>query len=118
MRSANRTSITQIRRTLPTKTRRWPQKQPLLLRRLKFRSAKPESKRPGINLGFTRIVSPIDGIAGIAQAQVGDLVNTSSGVLTTVSTVDPIRDYFAVSEQEYLALAEANLEPRQGSLEA
>jgi multidrug efflux pump subunit AcrA (membrane-fusion protein) len=58
----------------------------------------------GINLGFTRIVSPIDGIAGIAQAQVGDLVNTSSGVLTTVSTVNPIRDYFAVSEQEYLAL--------------
>jgi membrane fusion protein (multidrug efflux system) len=57
-----------------------------------------------INLGFTRIVSPIDGIAGVAQAQVGDLVNTSSGVLTTVSTVDPIRDYFAVSEQEYLAL--------------
>lgn len=57
-----------------------------------------------INLNFTRIVSPIDGIAGIAQAQVGDLVSTSSGVLTTVSTVDPIRDYFSVSEQEYLAL--------------
>ena len=57
-----------------------------------------------INLNFTRILSPIDGIAGIAQAQVGDLVSTSSGVLTTVSTVDPIRDYFSVSEQEYLAL--------------
>jgi RND family efflux transporter MFP subunit len=57
-----------------------------------------------INLGFTRIVSPIDGIAGIAQAQVGDLVSTSSGILTTVSTLDPIRDYFTVSEQEYLAL--------------
>ncbi len=57
-----------------------------------------------INLSFTRIVSPIDGIAGIAQAQVGDLVSTSSGVLTTVSTLDPIRDYFTVSEQEYLAL--------------
>jgi membrane fusion protein, multidrug efflux system len=57
-----------------------------------------------INLGFTRIVSPIDGIAGIAQAQVGDLVSTNSGVLTTVSTLDPIRDYFTVSEQEYLAL--------------
>ena len=57
-----------------------------------------------INLGFTRVVSPIDGIAGIAQAQVGDLVNTSSGLLTTVSTLDPIRDYFTVSEQEYLAL--------------
>jgi len=57
-----------------------------------------------INLNFTRIVSPIDGIAGIAQAQVGDLVSANSGVLTTVSTLDPIRDYFAVSEQEYLAL--------------
>jgi RND family efflux transporter MFP subunit len=57
-----------------------------------------------INLGFTRIVSPIDGIAGIAQAQVGDLVSSSSASLTTVSTLDPIRDYFTVSEQEYLAL--------------
>jgi RND family efflux transporter MFP subunit len=57
-----------------------------------------------INLSFTRIISPIDGIAGIAQAQVGDLVSTSSGPLTTVSTLDPIRDYFTVSEQEYLAL--------------
>jgi RND family efflux transporter MFP subunit len=57
-----------------------------------------------INLGYTRIVSPIDGIAGVAQAQVGDLVSSSSGALTTVSTVDPIRDYFTVSEQEYLAL--------------
>lgn len=57
-----------------------------------------------INLGFTRIASPIDGIVGIAQAQVGNLVSTSSGTLTTVSTLDPIRDYFTVSEQEYLAL--------------
>ena len=57
-----------------------------------------------INLNFTRIVSPIDGVVGIAQAQVGDLVSTSSGVLTTVSTLDPIRDYFSVSEQDYLAL--------------
>jgi RND family efflux transporter MFP subunit len=57
-----------------------------------------------INLGFARVISPIDGVAGIAQAQVGDLVSTGSGPLTTVSTLDPIRDYFAVSEQEYLAL--------------
>ena len=57
-----------------------------------------------INLNFTRIVSPIDGISGIAQAQVGDLVSTSSGPLTTVSTLDPIRDYFTVSEQQYLEL--------------
>jgi membrane fusion protein (multidrug efflux system) len=57
-----------------------------------------------INLNFTHIASPIDGVAGIAKAQVGDLVSSSSGVLTTVSTLDPIRDYFTVSEQEYLAL--------------
>jgi len=57
-----------------------------------------------INLTFARIVSPIDGIVGIAQAQVGDLVSTNSGVLTTVSMLDPIRDYFSVSEQDYLAL--------------
>jgi membrane fusion protein (multidrug efflux system) len=57
-----------------------------------------------INLNFTRIVSPIDGIVGVAQAQVGDLVGTSTGTLTTISTLDPIRDYFSVSEQEYLAV--------------
>jgi multidrug efflux pump subunit AcrA (membrane-fusion protein) len=57
-----------------------------------------------INLGFTRVISPIDGIAGIAQAQVGALVSTSSGPLTTVSTLDPIRDYFTVNEQAYLEL--------------
>jgi membrane fusion protein (multidrug efflux system) len=57
-----------------------------------------------INLNFTRIVSPIDGVVGIAQAQVGDLVSTSTGTLTTISTLDPIRDYFSVSEQEYLTL--------------
>lgn len=56
-----------------------------------------------VKLGFTRIVSPIDGIAGLAKVQVGDLVTSSSGVLTTVSTVDPIKAYFTVSEQEYLA---------------
>jgi RND family efflux transporter MFP subunit len=57
-----------------------------------------------INLGFTRVTSPINGIAGVAQAQVGDLVNASSGPLTVVSTLDPIRDYFTVSEQDYLQL--------------
>ena len=57
-----------------------------------------------INLNFTRVVSPIDGIAGIAQNQVGDLVSaTSSLPITTVSTLDPIKVYFTPSEQEYLA---------------
>ena len=54
-----------------------------------------------LNLGFTKITSPIDGIAGVALAQIGDLVGPSGNVLTTVSTVDPIRVYFQVSEQSY-----------------
>jgi RND family efflux transporter MFP subunit len=57
-----------------------------------------------LNLGFTQINSPVDGIADVAKAQVGDLVSTSSGPLTVVSTLDPIRDYFTVSEQDYLQL--------------
>ena len=57
-----------------------------------------------INLEFTRIVSPIDGVVGTAQAQVGDLVSPGSGILTTISMLDPIRDYFSVSEQDYVAL--------------
>ncbi len=55
-----------------------------------------------INLGFTHITSPIDGIPGIAQQQVGALVSPASPVITTVSTLDPIKVYFTVSEQEYL----------------
>src|SRR3981189_1923632 len=55
-----------------------------------------------LNLGFTRLTAPIDGIAGQAQLQVGALVSTSSTPVTTVSTVDPIKVYFTVSEAEYL----------------
>ncbi len=55
-----------------------------------------------INLDFTRLVAPIDGIAGQAQLQVGALVNPSSGPVTSVSTVDPIKVYFTVSEPQYL----------------
>ena len=56
-----------------------------------------------INLDFTRLIAPIDGIAGQAQLQVGALVNPSSAAITTVSTLDPIKVFFTVSEQEYLA---------------
>ncbi|HXN98276.1 MAG TPA: efflux RND transporter periplasmic adaptor subunit [Candidatus Acidoferrales bacterium] len=56
-----------------------------------------------INLDFTRLIAPIDGIAGQAQLQVGALVSPSSGAVTAVSTVDPIKVYFTVSESEYLA---------------
>lgn len=65
-------------------------------------NAKASVTTATLNLSFSKIVSPIDGIAGLAQAQVGDLVNTSSKPLTTVSTLDPIKVYFTLSEQEYL----------------
>ncbi len=56
-----------------------------------------------INLEFTRLVAPIDGIVGQAQLQVGALVNPSSGAVTSISTVDPIKVYFTVGEPQYLA---------------
>jgi RND family efflux transporter MFP subunit len=56
-----------------------------------------------INLDFTRLTAPIDGIAGQAQLQVGALVNISSSPVTSVSTVDPIKVYFTVGEPQYLA---------------
>jgi membrane fusion protein (multidrug efflux system) len=56
-----------------------------------------------INLGFTRLVAPIDGIVGQAQLQVGALASPASGALTSVSTVDPIRVFFTVGEPQYLA---------------
>ena len=69
-----------------------------------------------LNLGFTRIVSPIDGIAGIAQAQVGNLISTTSSPLTTVSTVDPIKVYFTLNEREYLNFTKRNLiDAQQGA---
>jgi len=48
-------------------------------------------KQTELNLGYTKVTSPIDGVAGIATAQVGDLVGPSTGVLTTVSQIDPIK---------------------------
>lgn len=54
-----------------------------------------------LNLGFTKVRSLLDGIVGITEVQIGNLV-TPTSVLTTVSQVDPIKVWFAVSEQEYL----------------
>ncbi len=65
-------------------------------------SAKATAEAAQINLGFTRLTSPIDGIPGIAQQQVGSLVSPASPTITTVSTLDPIKVYFTVAEQEYL----------------
>jgi membrane fusion protein (multidrug efflux system) len=61
-----------------------------------------------VNLGFTRLTSLIDGIAGTATVQVGNLVTPSSSAVTTVSTLDPVKAVFTVSEQEYLSLARAD----------
>ena len=65
-------------------------------------AAKAQVATAILTLGFTTIVSPITGIAGIATAQIGDLVGPNSGTLTTVSTLDPIKVYYTASEQEYL----------------
>jgi RND family efflux transporter MFP subunit len=67
-----------------------------------IKSAEAAVETAKINLDFTRLIAPIDGIAGQAQLQVGALVNPSSGPVTSVSTVDPIKVYFTVSESEYL----------------
>lgn len=60
-----------------------------------------------LNLSFTRVKSLIDGIAGLAATQIGNLVGPST-VLTTVSQVNPIKVYFPISEQEYLQLSTGN----------
>ncbi len=73
-------------------------------------AAEAALKTAKLNLGFTRITSPVTGIAGIAKAQIGDLLSPSMATeLTTVSTVDPIKVYFNISEREYLKIANAAL---------
>lgn len=69
-------------------------------------AAEAEVEQATLNLQYTHVLSPIDGVAGISQAQIGDLVGGPAGpVLTVVSTLDPIRIYFPISEQEYLKIA-------------
>jgi RND family efflux transporter MFP subunit len=60
-----------------------------------------------LNLEFTNVRSLVDGVAGIAAGQVGNLVGPQI-VLTTVSQVEPVKAYFTVSEQEYLAFVQRN----------
>ena len=67
-------------------------------------SAQAALEAAQLNLQFTRVTSLVDGVAGIASAQIGDLVGPTT-LLTTVSQVEPIKAYFAVSEQEYLGIA-------------
>jgi RND family efflux transporter MFP subunit len=67
-------------------------------------AALAEQQTAELNLAWTQVRSPIDGIAGVAAAQVGNLVGTSS-ILTNVSQLDPIRAYFSISESDYLSIA-------------
>ena len=69
-------------------------------------TARAAAEKSKIDLGFTRIVSPVDGIAGVANRQLGDLVGPSDPEpLTAVSQLDPIQVSFQVSEQDYLRYA-------------
>lgn len=67
-------------------------------------SAKAAVEQAKLNLEWTKVVAPIDGVVGIAKAQIGDLIDANSA-LTSMSTLDPIRVYFPISEQEYLKLS-------------
>ncbi|MGH7260391.1 MAG: efflux RND transporter periplasmic adaptor subunit [Nitrospiraceae bacterium] len=69
--------------------------------RASVESATAALEQAKLNLEWTKIIAPIDGVVGIAKAQVGDLVN-SNDELTSMSQLDPIRVYFPISEQEYL----------------
>jgi RND family efflux transporter MFP subunit len=71
-------------------------------------AARATVETANVNLGFTKLVSPIDGVAGVATTQVGNLVGPSTSAVTTVSTLDPIKANFTASEQEYLSLTRRN----------
>src|SRR5580704_15306822 len=68
------------------------------------RTAEANVEQAQLNLGFTKVRSLVTGIAGQAQTQVGNLVGPAA-ILTSVSQVNPIKVYFSISEQEYLALS-------------
>jgi RND family efflux transporter MFP subunit len=69
------------------------------------KAAEAQVEQAQLNLEFTHVTSLVDGIAGIAQVQIGNLVNQTA-VLTSVSQVNPIKAYFPISEQEYMHFAE------------
>ena len=64
-----------------------------------------------LNLEYTKITAPIGGVVGIANPGVGDLVGPGdANPLATISTVDPIKAYFQISEQDYLKVAQERIE--------
>ena len=85
-------------------------------------AARAALEQARLNLGWTKVTSPIQGVSGIAITQIGNLVDPTT-VLTTVSQLDPIKVVFPVSEQEYLRYARTQAgrarerDPRKGALE-
>lgn len=72
--------------------------------RAQLLAAKAAAENAALNLGWTKVYSPIDGIAGVSNSQIGDLVGTSTK-MTTVSQVNPIWAYFNISESLFLSFA-------------
>src|SRR5437763_8167854 len=66
-----------------------------------------------LNLGYTKITAPIDGIAGFANAQVGDLVSPTSGLLTTVSQIDPIKALVTAGEGPFTDFVSRHPDPKE-----
>lgn len=65
-----------------------------------------------LNLDYTTITAPVDGIAGLVKVQIGDLINVGT-VLTTVTKVDPIKAYFTVSEQRFSEYSNRYADPEE-----
>lgn len=65
-----------------------------------------------LNVDYTTIVAPVDGIAGLVRVQIGDLINAGT-VLTTVTKVDPIKAYFNVSEQRFSEYSNRYSDPEE-----
>jgi RND family efflux transporter MFP subunit len=70
-------------------------------------------KQAELNLGYTRVISPIDGVAAIATAQVGDLVGPSTGTLTTVSQIDPIKAIVTAGEAPFTDFVTRHPDPTE-----
>src|SRR6267378_8251109 len=68
-------------------------------------------KQAELNLEYTRVTAPIDGLAGFATAQVGDLVSPTSGPLTTVSQIDPIKALVTAGESAFTDFVSKHPEP-------
>lgn len=77
------------------------------------KAAQAQVEQADLNLSFTQVRSLVDGVAGLAKGQIGDLVGPST-VLTTVSQVEPIKAYFAISEKDYLRFAQRISEVAEG----